>query len=1072
MILVQIKPATHLKLVFVFWLVCPLLVPAQSSYFPFENFTSRDQFPDSYISGILQDRRGFIWIASNEGLTRYDGISFEVYKHDNNNQHSLADNNINAIVMDHDGIIWVATKNGISCYDSICDCFDDFYHDASDSQSLSDNQVWSLATDRAGNVWAGTVNEGLNKIVKEIYTDKNDERKIRYRFISFKADTNDASSLSDNYVLSLYFDSFNNGWVGTRKGLNRFSDKDGNSKKILFSHFHTNDHDSNALSHPWVWNICGDPRGNIWLSTYYGVDVIPAEQAKNNPSQAKIIHTLALLNNVSHGDVSIVYNLMVDSRNNLWIGTEKRGVIKAAIKFDWENQTIGFDSASYYLHDDANPQSLVFNNVRSFYEDRTGVIWVGTERGVSRYIPSREDFNELHLNEQQKILKTDVTAVFADKKDIIWIGGNGNGIWSIRGRVISFHPFPKVRELNGHDSINIVNSICRSKGGDLYVGTIYGLFVARDKDILECMNGAAGNFYFTWAKPFDIEGNEIQIQSIIEDTFRNIWTLGEYKLSKFNLDHSENKINYSIYDPESDKKELTGRTLLTDRSDHVWVGTDDGLLSIGTNDKQVIIYHNIPGDSESLSNNEINCLFKDSRGKFWIGTANGLNWFNPQTKKFTSYSLQNGLSDANIRAICEDKNGRLWLTTKQGLSMLELTSMKFTNFDQQDGLNAAYFNVNAITTTGNHLILAGSNHGVNSFDPDKIPFNTVPPNVFLTDFSILGKSIFSSQATERSNVFRARHTITLCPGENQFTVDFAALNFINTAKNAYTYRLQGFDRDWIYAGNNHSATYTNLNGGNYTFEVKASNNNGVWNNNPVMLSIHIIPPWYQRWWFYSLLALIFAAIIFLVYKVRINQLLKLQTIRNRIASDLHDEIGSTLNSISVFSEVAKQKSITATAELDEIGESSRHVIDAMSDIVWTINPANDSLDKIILRMRSLLHELMRAKGIEYTFHVEENLRQLKLPMLTRKNFYLIFKEALNNMVKYSQANEAWFELNFSDHRIHLQMEDNGVGFDLGNAKQGNGLMNMRKRAEEIKATLTIDSLPGKGTKINLTFKAE
>ena len=310
--------------------------------------------------------------------------------------------------------------------------------------------------------------------------------------------------------------------------------------------------------------------------------------------------------------------------------------------------------------------------------------------------------------------------------------------------------------------------------------------------------------------------------------------------------------------------------------------------------------------------------------------------------------------------------------------------------------------------------------------------------------------------------------ITLTYNQNVISFEFAALNFFHPERNQYAYMLEGYDKDWIYtdAGKPY-ANYTNLDPHSYTFKVKGSNNDGVWNNIPATIKLIITPPFWQTWWFRILLMSAGVAFVYGYYRNRINQILLLQKIRNKIAADLHDDIGSTLNSISVYSEVAKKDPSQQNFALDMIGESSRKVIESMSDIVWSINPENDGFDKIILRMRSLSYNMMKAKKIEFTFRTDETLNEIKLPMEMRRNFYLIFKEAMNNLVKYSRAQRASVLLTRNNREITCIIHDDGIGFDAMAKFNGNGLNNIRRRAKEIDARLNIESKKGNGTNIEL-----
>jgi signal transduction histidine kinase len=262
-----------------------------------------------------------------------------------------------------------------------------------------------------------------------------------------------------------------------------------------------------------------------------------------------------------------------------------------------------------------------------------------------------------------------------------------------------------------------------------------------------------------------------------------------------------------------------------------------------------------------------------------------------------------------------------------------------------------------------------------------------------------------------------------------------------------------------------------LNPGKYIFRVRATNNDGVWSPQEASLVIIITPPFWQTWWFRTIIALAAIALVYGIYRYRLQQVLRFQNIRNRIASDLHDDIGSTLNSISVYSEVARNDPDKRNYSLNMIGESSRKVIDAMSDIVWTINPDNDSFEKIILRMRSFAYNLFRAKNIEFNFRADESLNHLKLSLEKRRNFYLIFKETINNLIKYSKAKRVQISLVHNSHSVILLIRDDGIGFNASQNFNGNGLANIRKRAKEMNAQIDIESGEGFGTSVQLTLKA-
>jgi two-component sensor histidine kinase len=342
------------------------------------------------------------------------------------------------------------------------------------------------------------------------------------------------------------------------------------------------------------------------------------------------------------------------------------------------------------------------------------------------------------------------------------------------------------------------------------------------------------------------------------------------------------------------------------------------------------------------------------------------------------------------------------------------------------------------------------------------------PPVYLTDFKIFNTSY---------NHLLTNNTIKLSHRQNYFTLEFSAPDYSFPQPVQYAYMLEDFDKDWVETGPRNNVVFSNLPGGEYTFRVKATNNPGTWNEMEQTLKIIITPPFWKRWWFYGLCVLFVSASAYFLYRYRINELLKRQGIRNKIAQDLHDNVGSTLSSISVYSQVAQiQNEGSDKQELNEIlgkiGTTSTDMISEMNDIVWAINPRNDSMEKMIQRMESFAKPLLAAKDIKFRFNYDPAILSTWLQMEKRKNFYLIFKEAINNIIKYSAATSVSVDISIKNRKLELTVTDNGVGFDPGKADHrqslsGNGLRNMKMRAAEMKGEIHIQSRPGEGVVIRL-----
>jgi len=362
-----------------------------------------------------------------------------------------------------------------------------------------------------------------------------------------------------------------------------------------------------------------------------------------------------------------------------------------------------------------------------------------------------------------------------------------------------------------------------------------------------------------------------------------------------------------------------------------------------------------------------------------------------------------------------------------------------------------------IDTKGN--IYLGSLGCIFKINPDNILKNTRPPSVFISDFKVFNKDYGIHQG----------QTIELNYNQNYFSLAYAGLNYTEPNLNRYAYKMEGLDNNWINAGSRRNVSYANLDEGTYIFKVKACNNEGVWNNVPAKLTLIIKPPFWHSWWFYVLSAIVVLSALYTVYRYNLNQLEIRIELRDKIARDFHDELGSTLSSISLYSEMAMNDNFANKKRtkfiLSLIGESSRSSVSAMQDMIWTIQPKNDSIQEVVYRMREFAYPLAELKNIKLTLNVEEDMQKLLLSMDARKNIYLIFKEALNNSFKYASASHITINITKQHHRLILEVRDDGEGFDLWNASTGNGIKNMRKRAEQIGGKLVVKSRKGSGTEI-------
>lgn len=412
------------------------------------------------------------------------------------------------------------------------------------------------------------------------------------------------------------------------------------------------------------------------------------------------------------------------------------------------------------------------------------------------------------------------------------------------------------------------------------------------------------------------------------------------------------------------------------------------------------------------------------------------------------------------------------MSTNKGLSRFDPAAGTITNYEEKDGLQSNEFNRRAFHKTKDGWFFFGGVNGFNYFKPEDIRESAFQPQVHITDLKIRNQSVpFHGKNSFLQKPAYLSSEITLPYSENMLTFEFASMDLSGPAKNRFSYRLDGFDHNWIASGTQHTATYTNLDPGSYTFRVKGTNHDGVWSDKEASFRVTILPPWYLTWWFRAALAITVAGLLYALYRFRLHHALKLERMRNRIAQDLHDEIGSNLSTISIFSKmVMKKEGMAGSPMLDKIHGYANTSMEAMSDIVWMINARNDRFENIIVHMRSHAAELLEARNIALHMQFDEKLDAVRLEMEARKNFYLIFKEALNNIVKYADCKNVWLEMKLQSGVILLKIRDDGKGFDSTSSNGGNGLVNMKKRAEFLKGRLLLDSAVGSGTRVELEFE--
>jgi PAS domain S-box-containing protein len=824
--------------------------------FKFTQFTLEQGLSQVSVRSIIKDRNGFMWLGTQDGLNKYDGYDVTVYKHRMGDATSLSGNNIRVIIEDReDGILWIGTQStGISKFDPVEETFTHYRHESSAPDSLSHDEIFSLYQDRDGLLWIGTWGGGLNKFDKKTGT-----------FIHYKHEPDNRDSLSSNIVRVIFEDRNGIMWIGTYGGgLNKF-----NREKEQFTAYRHNPDDPNSLSNDRVMAIFEDKEGILWIGTDRG-----GLNAFNRETGvfSRYRHNLKDPGSLSHDRIRTIYE---DTSGILWIGTFGGGINI------FNRETRKFISIK---SDDQMTTSLIDNQVLCIFEDDTRLIWIGTNRGgISRYDPLQKGF--LHFNhhpvKQNSLSSSNVRAFVQDSEGILWIGTDAGGLNKFdrkHNRFIHYKHDPDKPGSLAHDR---VYALYEDRKGILWVGTFGGGLSRFDRGKERFIH-----YQHNPENPRSISAN--QVRSICEDQTGVLW-VGTWNGGLDKFDREKEVFHHYKHNP--DNHHSLSRNYITnlylDRSRTLWVSTwGGGINKYNRAADNFVRYLHEANNPNSLSSNNVFAIHEDHTGMLWVATDGmGLNKFNRKENKWTCYSTEHGLLNETIYGILEDEKGNLWLSTNKGLSMFNPAINGFKNYSVHDGLQSNEFNAGAYYKSQQGEMFFGGVNGFNAFYPREIKDNPYIPPVFIIGFRLFNRSLKFPKA------FPNLEEIKLSYKDNFISFEFVALNYRVPEENQYAYKLEGFDLDWIKCGNKRSASYTNLNGGDYVFRVIASNNDGKWNSNGASIRLFITPPFWKTWWFQVLAIMLIFFSIYVVIRLRTINIRK----RNRQLQVMNIQLNEQIN---------------------------------------------------------------------------------------------------------------------------------------------------------------------------------
>ena len=1065
------KPVRILFREFLLLAVLPLFcVAGQKDSIPverlkFQKLTIDNGLSQGMVTAIVQDKNGFMWFATKDGLNKFDGYTFKVYRHDLRDTLSLADNFIHSVISDPKGLLWIQFTNGEM----------DIFNPATET-------AWHLSR-------YFPLLKSKYPLSRRIMQRLSGPVFVQERMHYFKVEANEEKD---------------GGRFGYRVEVSDLSSFLPARKTIDFpTPFIASSKEFYIVFNDSVF-IYPDPD----LSKRMPPRVLPAGLVIAHCLDPLKCGSIEAEDTVRHMLLSICYGIfsLTDTRTGKRIKTVEPGGHFRQLYI----RSAGFDNlgriwlltiGELFLYDPSTDKFCQitatdpsipdgdFNYATSFCTDRSGVVWIGTPGfGLMRYSNRVERFHHITGNGKENYV---IQGIWEDTdKNRIWLKRAASLTTYDRKSKIFSDPFssrPQERtgllHIDGRPAdarsaalwkpANLAwgNGFLPAPDGYWLLNEPFLCYLDKDLNVVRRMKSSLA------MKPY------LGTTFIARNGVTWMATGLDKELSLHRLDEDSDTILRSIPFPvrESTNAYPFTSAIVDDSVGNLWIGTMAGLYRFDPVREEWKSYVHQDDDTASLPVNMVFSLYMDAQlpGTLWVGTnGGGLVRFDCATGKGTAFTTRTGLPNDVIYGILPDNKGYIWMSTNQGIARMNKVTAEVRTFTVKDGLQSNEFNRYASCVLSDGNLVFGGMNGLNIFDPDEISDYNFQPQVNFTGIKIGNREVaLHAWDLQKENPVFTDEGFRLRYNQNFIAFSFASADYSATDKLRYKYRLDGLDTDWLPVTRLNEATYTNLDPGSYTFRVRGTNSDGVWSDHEASINIFIIPPWWKTWWFRAVAVLLVAAGIYTFYRDRLREAIRLMALRNRIASDLHDEIGSTLSSISLYSEAAKRMldgNDRATRVLAKINTNTSEMMEAMSDIVWAINSRNDKLDNLVNRMRSFAVQVSEA--CKFRLHLAENkdLPVMPLDMFERKNMYLIFKEAVNNAAKYSACKNLWIVFSSRNHILEMRIRDDGNGFhpetagsERGENRGGNGLVNMRKRAEDLNGTLSIVSSPGQGTEIIL-----
>jgi signal transduction histidine kinase/ligand-binding sensor domain-containing protein len=1025
----------------------------QAPVLRFDHLSINDGLSHNTINAILQDRLGFIWIGTSDGLNRYDGQTFTIYRHDRADPTSLADNNVLSLFEDSRGTLWIGTAAGL-------DRFDPATHTFIPTRAAGLSFVQSLAEDQEQRLWIGAHTQGL--WVMDLAS--GDLRQFRH-------DPQDSDSLGDDSIYDLLVTRSGEIWIATGDGLDQFI-----PAQSRFEHYRAIRTDPNTPTSNRLRTLLEDSAGFLWIGTDGG-----GLNRLNTETGAFTFFLHSPQDAQSLGD-NRIWDMLEDRSGHFWLATSS-----GLERFDPQERTF-----THYRHNISDPHSLSGSRVLSLLEDRSGAIWIGTQgAGLSLYRPAAHRFRTYQVTPIQSpdsagsgLHSNIIQAILEDRQGALWIAG----LESVLSRLepasnhwTHYRSDPlDPRSLTSSS----ITSLAEDSQGRLWIGTAGG-----GLDSFTPPNGQFDHYRYAFNDPYSLSSNNIA--SLLASRSGDLWiATDDAGLNRLDpLSGLFQRFRHDPSDPHSlPSDRLTA--LFEDSSGALWVGTYDAGLS--RLDPGSDVFHHYRRDTagpHSLSDDQIISLAEYPAGTLWIGTRAGLNRLDLGAGVITRYLADSGLPSDTVNCIVPDGKGALWIATTNGLASFDPQDGAIRVYSAADGLQSGEFIPRACLKGSGGELYFGGVQGLNTFLPAEVAVQAAPPPVVFT-------AVRKDNQLEKGD-YAAGEPVHLTYQDGSVSFEFAALDFNTAGGFRYAYQLVGFEEDWVDAGQRNFVSYTNLHPGEYTFTVRAANRDGVWNETGASLPVIVVPALWQTAWFQVVAVLLLALAAYGGYRLRLGEIQRrnlalerkvselsreveaaaVTAERSRMARDLHDSVSQSLYSLVLLAEAGQRTLETsqdpendlssAQSTLSRLGEIAQQALQEMRLMVYQLRQPDLAETGLAGALEQRLEAVERRASLRARLMVEGDL---SLPTDMEQELYFLAQEALNNALKHSAANSILVSLAHTSAGFTLKIHDDGRGFDPARLPKGGfGLESMRQRAEKLGGKLEIVSSPEQGTTIQFTL---